>query len=704
MARRTLPVFLSAAGATALTFGLLTAAAASSQAASCPTVDPTTGAVTPAPAPGVVWSGCYLNNADLAGADLTGANLTDSDLAGADLAGATATNALLIGSALTDVNLTDADLLGAQLNDADIAGSDVDGANMTDSIVTGLISGDVTGTPADYPYQWFAVSGYLLGPGANASGAKLPGVSLPGALLASIDFDNADLQGADLDGAVLSEAQLGANFTGANLQGASLGGSEFGGGNLTDADLSDAVLAGASLAANLTDANLTDVNLEGGSLKGATVNGMILAGASLAGATVGPVLGTAASLPANWTQVQSYLVGPGAYLSQDDLAGYDLAGLDLSGANFLQATLDNADLKAAELSDADLDQASIQNADLQDADLTSADLDEAALGGADLSGATITGASLANVVWGNTICPDGSNSDAHVPDGCTTPLDTSPPVAAPAVSSGSPGASGWYTSPVTVDWHWTDNGVVNPADCTQSTTSSEEGPQTLTASCADVAGNVGHASFAVKVDTSGPAVTVTGVVAGQRYFYGAVPAAGCTTTDDVSGVATDATVTVAPTPSGGVGAMTATCAGATSQAGNEQAAPVSVSYQVVYGIDGFISPRSGQTLARTRSLDVRFRLTDAGGKALPRSLAAQLAARHDVRVTLTGPGIKAVIATCKWSPSGGDFVCAVKVPARVKTGKSRHYLVTAQEAAGHGFIAVPAVHGAADTVTIHFSS
>lgn len=50
---------------------------------------------------------------------------------------------------------------------------------------------------------------------------------------------------------------------------------------------------------------------------------------------------------------------------------------------------------------------------LRGADLTNADLRGSDLSDADLTGATLTGAKLAGVVWSNTICPDGTNSDGH---------------------------------------------------------------------------------------------------------------------------------------------------------------------------------------------------------------------------------------------------------------------------------------------------
>ena len=57
-------------------------------------------------------------------------------------------------------------------------------------------------------------------------------------------------------------------------------------------------------------------------------------------------------------------------------------------------------------------------ADLSGVDLTGADLRGAVLWGADLTGANLAGADvrdadLSDVDWGDTVCPDGSNSDSH---------------------------------------------------------------------------------------------------------------------------------------------------------------------------------------------------------------------------------------------------------------------------------------------------
>lgn len=63
-------------------------------------------------------------------------------------------------------------------------------------------------------------------------------------------------------------------------------------------------------------------------------------------------------------------------------------------------SLVNANLRGADLSGA-----SLRNVDLTGADLTAADL----------TGADVAGAVLEGVVWGDTTCPDGTNSDASAP-------------------------------------------------------------------------------------------------------------------------------------------------------------------------------------------------------------------------------------------------------------------------------------------------
>ena len=136
-----------------------------------------------------------------------------------------------------------------------------------------------------------------------------------------------------------------------------------------------------------------------------------------------------------------------------------------------------------------------------------------------------------------------------------------------------------------------------------------------------------------KLDTTPPVVSVTGVINHHQYVIGAVPRAGCQTTDN-SVVATAASVKVSTTGANGVGPFVAICAGAVDRAGNAQASPVSAGYTVVYGFGGFITPKPGSTVSRSsHTIKTQFRLTNSAGKAIASTIAASVAAAHDVRVT-----------------------------------------------------------------------
>jgi hypothetical protein len=88
----------------------------------------------------------------------------------------------------------------------------------------------------------------------------------------------------------------------------------------------------------------------------------------------------------------------------------------------------------------------------------------------------------------------------------TQPESTAPlanPSQSPAANS-----AGWNDGDVAVSWNWADNpggSGIDPANCTQTSSFSGEGQQTLSASCADLAGNQGSATYSVKVDWPGSA-------------------------------------------------------------------------------------------------------------------------------------------------------------------------------------------------------
>ena len=114
-------------------------------------------------------------------------------------------------------------------------------------------------------------------------------------------------------------------------------------------------------------------------------------------------------------------------LSGADLTDADLARSDLTGANLTNATLlgtklpganlTKADLTGANLTKADLSGgATLNNANLTGANLTGANLYRAnlmfaELNGADLTNANTNGVMVTGAIWGNTTCPDGTNSN-----------------------------------------------------------------------------------------------------------------------------------------------------------------------------------------------------------------------------------------------------------------------------------------------------
>jgi hypothetical protein len=87
-------------------------------------------------------------------------------------------------------------------------------------------------------------------------------------------------------------------------------------------------------------------------------------------------------------------------------AGPAGAGANLSGANLNAADLSGANLAGANLSGADLTSAYLFGTNLTGTNLTGTNLTNAHVLG--FSPPTVTG-----VIYGNTLCPDNTNSDSH---------------------------------------------------------------------------------------------------------------------------------------------------------------------------------------------------------------------------------------------------------------------------------------------------
>jgi len=395
----------------------------------------------------------------------------------------------------------------------------------------------------------------------------------------------------------------------------------------------------------------------------------------------------------------------GAYLPSADLAGANLAGVtatdttlsgdNLSGAILTSAGLLNADLSTANLQSANLSGASATGAmfiaaQMQKADLQSIGLDEADLDSANLLGAILTGATYdSGTTWSDTTCPNGASANYYT-DGCLSPVAVTTPAATPVVTAGTTGNNGWYTSGVTVTWYWVDSNSLVADECPVSTTSTEQGAAVdISTTCTDSDGNVGTGSLTVKIDTTPPVVTLGNVERGAVYLLDDAPVASCATTDALSGVAKYAISTTTGGRPDGTGVLTATCSGATDEAGNK-APPVSVKYQIVYAFGGFLSPRPGAKLnPSARKITVRFRLANASGTDIPAKTAAGLAAVYDIRAMLRGPDTKPVVSSCSWSSRSKEFQCVLTRPRHIRTGRKHKYSITVTENLGGGFLTAP---------------
>ena len=92
----------------------------------------------------------------------------------------------------------------------------------------------------------------------------------------------------------------------------------------------------------------------------------------------------------------------------------DLYQCNLTGANLYVADLSHACLHGAILINANLFGAVLVGADLSNADLSGADMGYTDLTNTNLTNANLSGVLLDSVIWWNTTCPDGTNSNNHM--------------------------------------------------------------------------------------------------------------------------------------------------------------------------------------------------------------------------------------------------------------------------------------------------
>ena len=403
--------------------------------------------------------------------------------------------------------------------------------------------------------------------------------------------------------------------------------------------------------------------------------------------------------------------------------GVDWSGCNLDGANLTNANLSNANLYGVNLTGANLASANLSGALLHSAVLTGADLSGSVLAGANMfyvvsGGVTGTPASLPGnlaVTGGYVVGPYVNLSGAGLASFNLAGMDLSSAEFTSADLSGANLSGANLTAAMLASANLTNANLTNANLTSANLTSANLTGANLTgisafmsnwlhATCPDGSNADKHiGGYCLSaLDTTPPVVTVTGAANGQQFILGVTPVVvGCSTTDD-STVITPASLTITTNGSNGVGTFHATCSGAVDLAGNH-APPVSVTYTVVYGFDGFGSPAPNSTIARSGGkVTVRFRLDQAPGSPLAASTAAALASAGGVRASLSGPGIATVIATCGWNTASGYFQCTIHLPAGLRTGSKVNYTISALENPLTGFTLAPTMGSATDPEVIHF--
>ena len=209
---------------------------------------------------------------------------------------------------------------------------------------------------------------------------------------------------------------------------------DFSGIDFRYADMSTSTMRNINLSySNLSYANFAYSVLDGVDFSNANLDHANLQNTSMRGVISGGIVGADLVLPADWKLVQGFLIGPFANLSHKSVNNINLAGVklmyaQLAYANLASSQLQGADLSGSDARGADMSYTNMTGATLRwstlmwsnfsFANLTGANLSGAFLAGANfhganLSGADLTGADLTGVIWQDTICPDGTNSNTH---------------------------------------------------------------------------------------------------------------------------------------------------------------------------------------------------------------------------------------------------------------------------------------------------
>ncbi|RIK40929.1 MAG: hypothetical protein DCC55_13485 [Chloroflexi bacterium] len=183
-------------------------------------------------------------------------------------------------------------------------------------------------------------------------------------------------------------------------------------------------------------------------------------------------------------------------------------------------------------------------------------------------------------------CAASSAGGSAGPVSISIKRDGTPPTISGSASP-DPNINGWNNNDVTVSFSCGDN-LSGVAICGPNQILSSEGAgQAVAGTATDEAGNTASSMITnINIDKTPPSVDIIGVTNGAAYILGSVPVVSCATQDTLSGVATNASLSVSGGP---VGPVTATCSGAVDNAGNPGGS-VSAVYNVIYAWAGFFQP------------------------------------------------------------------------------------------------------------------
>jgi uncharacterized protein YjbI with pentapeptide repeats len=221
-------------------------------------------------------------------------------------------------SNINNTNLTNVDLSGVTaFANANLAGAVLTGVtinyvtDLSNAILNGVISGGIVYVPVTsgidagplLPPNWSILNGYLVGPGANLINADLEGEVFTNLRLFNADFTGANLTDAIFHNSALSKC----NFSGADISGA-----KFTGANLHNTIFSSAVFSETTTFKNSTISSVAYT-------KSATLNGIMSGNIIDVNGAIFAYSSATNKLPANWSLINGYLVGPGANLTNADL-------------------------------------------------------------------------------------------------------------------------------------------------------------------------------------------------------------------------------------------------------------------------------------------------------------------------------------------------------------------------------------------------